>query len=124
MGWNTIIGGLSNMTQLNTLIMLLDELKNLYNVSVIHGEKGLHTYLNPENGMVDEISNIVSDSLFSKKGRLNFELKADLQRAGYMVSQLQGSKEGWLIAGITIPRKGILVVHNHVLLDQIEGEEN
>lgn len=115
---------MSNMNELQHLILLLEEVRDAYNISVIKGERGMNTYLNPENRMVDEISAIASSLLFNKRGRVEFANKQELQRHGFKVNVLEQNESGWLICGIEIPRKGILIYYNHVLLDEIEKEED
>lgn len=113
---------MSIMNPLQHLILLLEEVKNSSNILIHQGKKQENIYLDPNHPAVYHASEYASTLLFSKRGRLEFEQKAELQRQGYYVIQLEGSSNGWLIAGIQIPRKGVVVFYNHVLLDEMEKQ--
>jgi hypothetical protein len=80
-------------------------------------------FIDLEYKKINEISKLASWELFSERGRLQFAAKAALQRAGFTVIQVRASKEGWLIAGIVIPTKGVIAFENDYLMEQKEIQE-
>jgi hypothetical protein len=121
---------------MNTLDRLISELKEVRDNDFIfdtnYDKETNRNYIELEYRKIGEISALASEVLFSDRGRLNFAEREAVQREGFTIIQVRISKskkeylKGWTIAGIVIPRKGVIAFENDYLLKQIEeyGEEN
>lgn len=108
------------MNPLQHLLNLLEEVSNSNDIKAYLGTKKENYYLDLEHPVVSAASYYGSSVLFNNKGRMDFEAKQNLHRAGYPVVLVEGSESGWLIVGIYVVGHGLVLCYNEVLL----GEEN